>query len=178
MMSIFESQLFQTFVNTPWVSRIRRNHGLEHATLHMLSGRYPKVSMAGHSDASGFWIFGDVPLEAVRESIDEALQRMQSGEHDLAVHEHCGTNFVTAGIMTGLAAGGSMFGVGRGFRDKLERLPLSIMMATMALILSQPLGYLFQERVTTSGEPGDLEVVAINATKRGRINAYRVITQG
>lgn len=71
-----------------------------------------------------------------------------------------------------------MFGVGREFRDKLERLPLSIMMATMALILSQPLGYLFQERVTTSGEPGDLEVVAINATKRGRINAYRVITQG
>jgi hypothetical protein len=52
------------------------------------------------------------------------------------------------------------------------------MMATMALIFSQPLGFLFQERVTTSGNPGNLKVVGINATKRGRINAYRVITQG
>jgi len=103
---------------------------------------------------------------------------MLGGEHDLAVHEHCGTNFVTAGILTGLAAGGSMFGVGRSFRDKVERLPLAIMMATMALIFSQPLGFLFQERVTTSGNPGNLKVVGINATKRGRINAYRVITQG
>ncbi len=134
--------------------------------------------MAGHSDVRGFWILGDVPLEAVSEGAEEALQRMRAGEQKLAVHEHCGTNFVTAGVLAGLAAGGSMFGVGRSFRDKVERLPLAIIMATMALILSQPLGFLFQERVTTSGQPGDLEVVEIMATKRGRLNAYRVITRG
>jgi len=177
-MGIFDSQIFQSMIDTPWISRIRRNHGLEHATLHILSKRFPKVNMAGHSDVRGFWILGDVPVEAVQESVEEALKRMRGGEHDLAVHEHCGTNFVTAGILTGLAAGGSMFGVGRSFRDKVERLPLAIMMATMALIFSQPLGFLFQERVTTSGNPGKLKVVGINATKRGRINAYRVITQG
>lgn len=177
-MGIFDSQIFKSVIDTPWISRIRRNHGLEHATLHILSKRFPKVNMAGHSDVRGFWILGDVPVEAIQESVEEALRRMRAGEHSLAVHEHCGTNFVTAGIMTGLAAGGSMFGVGRSVRDKVERLPLAIMMATMALIFSQPLGLLFQERVTTSGTPGNLKVVRINATKRGRINAYRVITQG
>lgn len=177
-MGIFDSQIFQSMIDTPWISRIRRNHGLEHATLHILSKRFPKVNMAGHSDVRGFWILGDVPVEAVQESVEEALKRMRGGEQNLAVHEHCGTNFVTAGILTGLAAGGSMFGVGRSFRDKVERLPLAIMMATMALIFSQPLGFLFQERVTTSGNPGNLKVVGIDATKRGRINAYRVITQG
>lgn len=177
-MSLFESSWFQSFINVPWISRIRRNHGLEHATLHVLSKRFPKVSMAGHSDVSGFWILGDVSLEAVGESVEEALKRMRAGEHDLAVHEHCGTNFVTAGIMAGLAAGGSMFGVGGRFRDKVERLPLSIMLATMALIFSHPLGLIFQEKVTTSGNPGDLEVVGIRASKQGRMNAYRVTTQG
>ncbi|HZD57040.1 MAG TPA: DUF6391 domain-containing protein [Anaerolineales bacterium] len=172
-MSILES-----LVSIPAISRVRRNHGLEHATLHVLSQRFPRVSMAGHSDMRGFWLLGDVSLEAVQESIEEALARMRAGEHDLAVHEHCGTNFVTAGIMAGLAAGGSMFGVGRRFRDKLERLPLAVMMATVALIFSQPLGLLFQERVTTSGQPGNLEVLEITASKRGRINAYRVVTRG
>lgn len=71
-----------------------------------------------------------------------------------------------------------MFGVGGRFRDKVERLPLSIMLATMALIFSHPLGLLFQEKVTTSGNPGDLEVVGIRASKQGRMNAYRVTTQG
>lgn len=172
-MSIFES-----LVSIPAISRVRRNHGLEHATLHILSQRFPRVSMAGHSDIRGFWLLGDVPLDTVQESIEEALDRMRAGEHDLAIHEHCGTNFVTAGLMAGLAAGGSMFGVGRRFRDKLERLPLAVMMATIALIFSQPLGFLFQERVTTSGQPGNLEVVEIIASKRGRINAYRVVTRG
>ena len=170
--------ILDSFVSIPAISRVRRNHGLEHATLHVLSKRFPKVSMAGHSDIRGFWLLGDVSLEAVQESIEEALARMRAGEHDLAIHEHCGTNFVTAGIMAGLAAGGSMFGVGRRFRDKVERLPLAVMMATIALIFSQPLGFLFQERVTTSGQPGSLEVVEITASKRGRINAYRVVTRG
>jgi hypothetical protein len=71
-----------------------------------------------------------------------------------------------------------MFGAGRRFRDKLERLPLSITMATLALIFSQPLGYKLQEGITTSGQPGDLEVIEIIANKQGRLNAYRVITRG
>jgi hypothetical protein len=100
MPSIFNI-IGDTILGVPAVSSIRRNHGLEHATLHILSQRYPGLSMAGHSNSTGFWLFGDVPTEAVKSAVDEALQRMRSGEHNLAVHANCGTNFVTAGTVAG-----------------------------------------------------------------------------
>lgn len=161
----------------PYISRIRRNHGLEHATLHVLSKRYPKRNLAGHSDTGGFWILGDVALDDVYEAVEEALSRLRSGETNLAVHRNCGTNFVTSGILAGLAAGAAMFGAGNRTRDKLERLPAAMFFATLALIFSQPLGFLIQERVTTSPEMGDLQVVEIIATKRGKMKAHRVSTR-
>ena len=177
-MSLYDSAIVQTVLNSPWVSRVRRNHGLEHATLHILSQRYPNTNLAGHSDAGGFWLLGEVPIESVQEAVEEALSRLRAGESKLAIHEHCGTNFVTAGILAGLAGGAAMFGAGRRMRDKLERLPLAITLATLALILGQPLGYKLQERITTSGQPGYLEVIEIAASFRGRISAYRVVTSG
>lgn len=160
------------------ISRIRRNHGLEHATLHILAERYPKVSMAGHSNATGFWLLGDVPTEAVESAADEALTRLRAGEHNLAVHPNCGTNFVASGAVAGVAGAAAMFGVGRRLQDKLERLPLAATLATLGLIMAQPLGLMLQEKVTTSGDPGDLEVVEIIPSTKGRIKAHRVVTRG
>lgn len=159
-------------------SRIRRNHGLEHATLHILSERHPKLSMAGHSDTGGFWVLGDVSTEELRDAVHEALRRMRNGEHNLAVHPNCGTNFVTAGTMAGVAASVAMLGVGKRFRDKLERFPLAASLATVALMLAQPMGLIIQERVTTSGYPERLEVVGIKSSQRGRVRAHRVETAG
>jgi hypothetical protein len=170
--------IFQTLLEQPPISRIRRNHGLEHATIHLLTRKFPKTSLAGHSDAGGFWLMGEVPTEAVREAAQDALNRMRAGEHDLAVHPNCGTNFVTTGSAAGMAAAVTMFGAGRRWRDKLERLPLAMTVATLTLILAQPLGFLLQERVTTSGHPGNLEIVEVVPSRRGRIRAHRVTTQG
>lgn len=64
------------------------------------------------------------------------------------------------------------------FRDKLERIPLAASLATLALMLAQPVGLQVQERVTTSGKPGELQVVEIFASQRGRIKAHRVLTRG
>jgi hypothetical protein len=172
------SGLFSAFLGVAPVSRIRRNHGLEHATLHVLAEHNPKISLAGHSDVNGFWLLGDVATEDVRSAVDEALGRMRAGEHNLAVHPNCGTNFVTAGTFAGIAASLAMFGVGKRTRDKLERVPLAASLATVALIAAQPMGLLFQERVTTSGYPEALEVVDIIATQRGRLRAHRVLTRG
>jgi hypothetical protein len=71
-----------------------------------------------------------------------------------------------------------MAGVGPRVRDKLDRIPLAASLATLALIASQPLALLLQARLTTSGEPGDLEVVEIRPTRRSGIMAHHVITQG
>ncbi len=174
----FANDLLQTILGAQPVSRIRRNHGLEHATLHILSERYPKLSLAGHSNTGGFWLLGDVPTDAVETAVREALQRMRAGEHNLAVHPNCGTNFVAAGTVAGLAGAMAMFGVGRRFRDKLERLPLAATMATIGLIMAQPLGLLLQERITTSGVPGSLELVQVIPERRAGVMAHHVITRG
>lgn len=177
--------MLDEFVQSGPLDRIRRNHGLEHATLHVLARRLPRVPLAGHSDSGGFWIVVQASLQDpqaslsdVQNAVDEALRRLRTGESDLAVHPNCGTNFVTSGILAGVAASLAMFGAGRKTRDKIERLPLAISLATLTLVSAQPLGLRIQERYTTSGEPGDLQVVSIAARQRGRLLAYRVVTQG
>jgi hypothetical protein len=71
-----------------------------------------------------------------------------------------------------------MFGVGPRKRDKLDRLALAATLATLALMIAQPAGLALQRYLTTSGEPGSLEVVEITPTKRGKLKAHRIITQG
>ena len=177
-----ETNLMQRVIETPPISRVRRNHGLEHATLNILSQRFPHLHLAGHSDFRGFWILGDVPIEAVKDAVEDALSRMRAGEHNLAVHHNCGTNYVTAGMMAGIAGAIAMIGVGSHWRDKLERLPVAMSLATLALIVGMPLGSLVQARVTTSGDPGDMQVVEIMTKMRGtasrRLKTHRVITRG
>ena len=177
-MSLEKSAYYRSIVNIPWFSRVRRNHGLEHATLHVLAKRFPGNSMAGHSDAKGFWLLGDIPTEEVKSAVVEALERMKTGEKNLAVHPNCGTNFATAGTMAGVAGATAMFGVGPRKRDKLDRLALAATLATLALMLAQPAGLFIQKYFTTSGDPESLEVVEISATQRGKLKAHRIITQG
>lgn len=172
------SDSLQSILDTPWLSRIRRNHGLEHATLRILAKRYPKTSLAGHSDLNGFWIIGEVSTEDIQVAVRQALQRLQNGERDLAVHPNCGTNLATSGVLAGLAASLVMFGAGRRLRDNLERIPLAITVATLALVASQPLGMTIQRQITTSGDPENLQIVEVKPTRRGRIKTHRILTSG
>jgi hypothetical protein len=172
------TQPLQGVLDSVPVSRLRRNHGLEHATLHMLAERHPGQPLAGHSDLGGFWIIGDLTLEEVADAVNEALGRLQAGERKLAVHPNCGTNFATSGVLAGLAAGAAMFGAGRRLRSNFERLPSAILFATLALIVAQPLGLMIQEHVTTSGDPGELKVVEIQARTAGPFPRHRVVTEG
>lgn len=174
----FIFDIIKTILNYPPIYRIRRNHGLEHATLYILARRFPRKSMAGHSDLNGFWLLGELPTEAVRDATTEAELRLRAGEQELAVHPNCGTNFVAAGALSGLAAFAALFGAGRRTRDRLERLPLAVSLATIALIFGQPLGKLLQEHVTTSGELEELQVVEIKPAQRGKMKAHRVTTRG
>ncbi|HYT34988.1 MAG TPA: DUF6391 domain-containing protein, partial [Ktedonobacteraceae bacterium] len=90
--------------------RIRQNHALEHATITILSGMVPDLSISACSSSNGFIIFGDVDLGLLRRALDEALRRLQAGEASLAIHPNCGTNLavgvslVTIGTMLGMAS--------------------------------------------------------------------------
>ena len=164
-------------LENPTISSIRRNHGLEHATIHVFTEKKKGVSLAGHSDAGGFWILGEVGTEELLEAAQEAMERMNNGEHDLAVHPNCGTNFATYGIFASLGAFAALSGA-KKFRDKLDRLPLAAVLSTMALILAQPLAYRIQRNITTSGRLYDLQITRITRTFLGNRTAHRIETKG
>ncbi len=90
------------------INRIRRNHGLEHATIHVLSEGHKRFSAQGNSDHRGFHlnIYGDVTEEEVAAAVAEAHRRLRAGERHLAVHPNCGTVLVTTALLATLAAQG------------------------------------------------------------------------
>src|SRR5215813_14099758 len=95
--------MIQPVLDVPFVRRTRRNHGLEHATIHMLSAQVPGLRMVGRSDSGGFWLWGEVKTEDVEDCAQRALSRMKAGEHRLAIHPNCGTNFVTVALLGSVA---------------------------------------------------------------------------
>jgi hypothetical protein len=161
-----------SILDAPLVARTRRNHGLEHATIHLLARQFPNRPLAGHSNPTGFILLGDVPTEAVRGAVAQALARMQNGERHLAIHPGCGTNYVATGAIAGLFAWLVMLGA-RDSRERLSRLPLVILAATLGFILGQPLGPILQQKITTDGDPADLTIVDVALLRAGM---HRVIT--
>ena len=170
--------LLGTVLAKPAVERVRKNHGLEHATIHVLGERARRGGMAGRSDRHGFTLYGDVPTEVLADACEWALQRLRAGERGLAIHPYCGTNFVTAGVLSSVVAALALLGAGRGWRARLARLPRLISLMTAALILSQPLGLAIQRDVTTSGDPGGLQIVSIKRRRIGALTFHRVETRG
>lgn len=162
----------------PVISSIRRNHGLEHATLHVFADMHVHGRFAGYSDNKGFWLLGIVPTDTVERAVNMALHRLAAGEKSLAVHPNCGTNFLTSGFLVGGLAWFIMLGSGRGVVNKLKYLPALLVITTLALIASQPLGAFLQEKVTTSGDPGALQIVRIVPLHFGRITLHRIVTRG
>jgi hypothetical protein len=145
-------------LNFPFVRRTRRNHGLEHASIHLLGHKGYRLS--GRSDDAGFVILGDVLTEAVESAVNEALRRMKNGEHNLAVHPNCGTNLLTTGMLTSLVG---IIGLGGTSRmNSFNRLPMVMILMMGAVLYSQPLGNNLQKYFTTEGDPGDLEVLGIS----------------
>ncbi|MFZ6026616.1 MAG: DUF6391 domain-containing protein [Chloroflexota bacterium] len=161
-------------LTSPSILRLRRIHGLEHATINLLAQRIQGVSLAGHSDPGGFWLLGDVPTAAVQQAVNEALARMKKGERQLAIAPLCGTNIVTIGTLTGLAGMIALWDAPRRLRDKLDRLPAVVMLTTLAAFVALPLGVLMQQHVTTCGEPGDLQVTTIARSEQNGIVSHRV----
>jgi uncharacterized protein DUF6391 len=150
------AEMAEPILSMPFIRRTRRNHGLEHATVHVLG-----KPVSGRSDAGGFWIMGDVETDELERAAREALRRMQNGEHKLAVHPNCGTGLVTTGLMATLAGMAGTVGMKRSLNDYMARLPTVVLLTIGAIILSQPVGLQLQEHFTTLGDPGDLEVLDV-----------------
>ncbi len=158
-------------------SKIRRNHGLEHATLQVMAEKNPKLRMAGYSDPRGFWLVGEADTAEIEQAVQEALSRLNNGEANLAVHPNCGTNLVTTGFMAGAFAWLGMLGAGRSTRERFERLPMIISLVTLAMLAAQPVGPLVQKHVTTSPDTRGMRVLSVERVQRGDVPLHRVLTQ-
>lgn len=168
--------MFDRVINSPPLSKLRRNHALEHATLNMLARNKRYLFLAGYSDVRGFWIIGNVDADDLQQAIEEALKRLRNGEHALAISQNCGTNYAVSGIFAGVAAWLATLSNSNNWRRKLDRLPMVIVLATLALMIARPLGPLLQENVTTLSKPGSLHVTGVNIYNRKGVSVHRVLT--
>ena len=162
-------------IPTSILTRVRRNHAFEHATLNILSKK-TRTRLVGYSDFNGFWIVGNIDLDELQLALEEALTRMKNGERKLAITENCGTNYVASGMLVGITAWFGMLGTGSGFRKKLERLPIVVALTTIVLVFSKPFGPLLQERVTTDPNLDGVLISGVDVHYTRGLTVHRVHT--
>lgn len=150
----------------------RRNHALEHATIHMLARKYADKTLAGHSNPTGFFLFGEMSTEDIRSAIDEAMTRLHAGESELAIHPGCGTNMATSMVLPMTLA--SVPFQGTRSKRRLLLIPIALMFAVFGYVLSKPLGPWLQRNVTTEADLGNLQVKEIVPVRKG---VHRIITK-
>jgi hypothetical protein len=149
--------------------RLRRNHALEHATLHLLAAsavaapRSVAPRLVARTDWSGFWLYGQVPTGQVLAAAQEALARLQGHDEALAVHRRCGTN-ITAGL---LVAGALGYATSRIPARRRHARALALLAAAFGgCWLATPLGLWAQRHVTTDPRVGDARIGAIDRSER------------
>jgi hypothetical protein len=157
----------------PHILSARRNHAVEHATLKVLARKYEDKTLAGHSNPTGFFLFGDIATEDIRAAIKEATTRLRAGECDLAIHPGCGTNMATSMVVPAAFAWLPFQGA-RSTRGRLLLIPIGLTFALVGYLLSKPLGPWFQRNVTTEADLGNMQVVEITRVRKG---VHRVMTR-
>jgi hypothetical protein len=159
-------------LDLPLILETRRNHALEHATLHILARKY-HIPMAGHSNPTGFFLLGDIQLEDIADAATEAMSRLKAGESGLAVHEGCGTNLVVSALLPATFAWAPL----RGARSTFWRvwlMPLAIVFGVFGYFLSKPLGPWLQANITTEADLGNMQITDILFVRKG---VHRIITK-
>ena len=177
-----KTHTYPALLDIPFISRVRRNHALEHATIHVLSERHRDFKLMGRSSLWGFYIYGNVPTEEVLSAAQEGWRRLRAGQRQMAIRPDCGTNLVVAGVLAGLGAflalGGLSINRDKSFWDRLARLPLAFTAAMMGIVLARPLGPTVQARVTTRADVGDMRIVGVTQERKAGIVIHHVRTEG
>lgn len=153
--------------------RTIRNHGLEHATISLLMQEFGMSGpLAGYSIPNGFFILGKISFNQVEEAVTQAFGQLLLGKRSLAVSPFCGTNILTsaalatvASVTSYKASGGGLKGLNQAFSGVM-----------IALIASQPIGKIIQQRFTTSPDMAHLRVGEIKQYQLGPITLHWINT--
>ncbi len=153
-------------------SAVKQNHALEHATIVLISRQFPETRLAGISFAAGFFVFGDIPTEALLPTANEALTLLRTTSPEMAIHERCGTNLAVTSTLTALAA----MAVTK-LRRPYNSLNNVILATTAALIVSRPLGLTVQRYVTTQTPNMSMIITGVRAMNLLGTPAHFVSTE-
>jgi hypothetical protein len=154
------------------INTIRRNHGLEHATVTGLLEMGVRPPIAGISFPAGFLVFGKASTEQIEWASQEALSRLQAGRADLAVSQYCGTNLVVGALAAALVSALIV----RRSKHRFRRIPAAAAGILGANLLARPLGTLVQRYVTTSGEAQGALVISVRRLRIGPVGFHFVRT--
>jgi len=127
---------------------IRRNHALEHATVHVLSRSLPSLRVVGRTTPMGFYLYGDIDTELVEEAVREAVDTLKENP-DLAVHSRCGTSLAVTAMLAGLAA---FAAESLPARSRWMKLPSVLLASLWGVLVAQPLGLAMQRTITTDSD--------------------------
>jgi hypothetical protein len=159
-------------LNLDFLKKIRRNHGLEHATITIAHSKLNQRGiLGGNSTQWGFLVYGDLPTVVLSQAADEALERLRAGEKELALSPYCGTNLVVAATLTGLACALAL-----GSERRWSNFPRVISASLVAILASKPIGSQVQKYFTTSGAVGQLKIKDIDRIGAGGLTVHRVRT--
>ncbi|MCI0440330.1 MAG: DUF6391 domain-containing protein [Chloroflexi bacterium] len=158
------------------VTRVRRNHGLEHGTVAVLLEMGARPPLGGYSTSGGFFIFGRLPTEKVAQAVYEAFERMSGGERELAVSPYCGTNLATGAMLAGILSS-LIMGRTRDRGARLRRMPLALGAALGGALLGRPLGLELQRRFTTLADVENLEITNVRHITSVPYTIHRVSTR-
>ncbi|MCH7616709.1 MAG: hypothetical protein J4O14_07975 [Chloroflexi bacterium] len=140
------------------IDRIRRNHGLEHATVALMLAHQGPMRIVGRSDHGGFYIYANIETERLRSYAEEALVRLQRGEEHLAVSPMCGTNIAVAGVLAGFTSYLAL----RSSDGHVDGITRAILASLVSVVASQPLGRLVQKYATTSPELAGVRITSVD----------------
>jgi len=159
---------------TEFVIRIRQNHALEHATMHILTRSVPSLRLVGRSDWTGFTLYGEVGTQQVLCAVTEGLARLKEGQSWLAVHPRCGTNLaVTAFLMSSGAALTALAPI----RPRMAKAMAIVATMIGARQLSSTFSQAVQRSVTTIPDVEDAHIRLVRRENHGSLTTHRVLVR-
>lgn len=164
---MMENNGLKTRLKTPietMVIQIRKNHALEHASIHVLETKYQKKCLSGYSIYNGFFLMGNLTIQEAKDAADLALARLQHGEKQLAIHPGCGTNLAVTGFCTAVGAMITLSGA-NSRKERWNRFSSLVSMSSLMVMISRPLGINAQKYITTDAEVSGLRIMGISASE-------------
>ncbi|MGM0436829.1 MAG: DUF6391 domain-containing protein [Bacillota bacterium] len=141
-------QLYQIATNP----KLRKNHGLEHATINILEKEYGYNDLAGYAEEDGFYIMGVNNNIYVEEAARKGLNLMKNGKNELAIHKRCGTSMTVANFLSAIIFLFLLFT--SGYFSILNM----IIAIVVANLIGPYLGQIVQRKFTTTSEVKEMEI--------------------